>query len=79
MLKVTNGLEECHLTENQSIALELKLNVTSKGKVWAHIGDHLYNFGVKKPCEPALIVTAEQYCFLQVLLTRGTYKDCYDL
>jgi len=36
------------LNDRQAIDLELKLNITSKGHEWKHIGDVLYNFGTKQ-------------------------------
>jgi hypothetical protein len=36
------------LNDRQAIDLELKLNITSKGHEWKHIGDVLYNFGTKR-------------------------------
>ena len=79
MLTVTDNIERLELTEKESIELELKLNVTSKGKVWSKIGDHLYNFGTKQECDEVLFVTTEQLSFLQLLMGRSSYKECYGL
>ena len=68
------------LTADESIALELKLNVTSKGKIWSHIGDILFEFGSnKKNAANSILLTADQYDFIEVLMTRATWESCRDL
>ena len=68
------------LTARESIDLELKLNVTSKGKTWSHIGDILYDFGSgKKGAITSILLTEEQYDFVEVLLKRATWEQCRDL
>ena len=68
------------LTARECIQLELKLNVTSKGKVWSHIGDFLYDYGIsKKGAERSILVTDEQYRFLQTLMVKETWVNCRDL
>jgi len=79
MLRVTDNVHTMQVDTNASVSLELKLNVTSKGKVWSAIGDHLFDFGTKKACADTLFVTTEQFEFLQLLCTKVSYKDCYDL
>lgn len=79
MLTVRDNNERFELNEKESISLELKLNVTSKGKEWSKIGDHLYNFGTKQDCVEVLIVTTEQLSFLQLLMSRLSYRECYGL
>lgn len=79
MLTITNTDHSFSVDTKQAIDLELKLNVTSKGKVWIHIGDHLFAYGTSKQCEPTLVVNNEQYALLQTLRTRNSYNDCYDL
>jgi len=74
------NMEEMELTEREAIDLELKLNVTSKGHEWKHIGDVLYNFGSNK--DEAVFeftVTSIQMEFLKILVTKNSYKDCKDL
>ena len=79
MLTITNTDHLFTLTEPQCIDLELKLNVTSKGKEWVHIGDHLFAYGTKKPIGDRLVVNNDQYEFLQKLLTKSSYRECRDL
>jgi hypothetical protein len=79
MLRITDNVHNMQVDINASIGLELKLNVTSKGKVWSAIGDHLFKFGTKKECGDTLFVTTEQFEFLQLLFTKCSYKDFYYL
>ena len=79
MLRITDKVQNMQVDPLASIGLELKLNVTSKGKIWSAIGDHLYAFGTNKECADTLFVTAEQFDFLQMLCTKGSFKDCYIL
>ena len=71
---------EIELTERDAIDLELKLNVTSKGHKWKHIGDVLYNFGSNK--DEAVFeytITSIQMEFLKMLMTKTSYRECKDL
>lgn len=68
------------LTARDSIDMELKLNVTSKGKTWSHIGDILYDFGSgKKGATASILLTDEQYDFVEVLQKRTSWEKCRDL
>ena len=79
MLTVTNTEQSFQLDAQSCVALELKLNVTSKGKVWSAIGDHLFNYGTNRPCKEFLVVTNEQFAFLEELQTKASYKECQNL
>ena len=60
--------------------LELKLNVTSKGHLWKHIGDVLFDFMSERvPVSTRLVVTTEQLAFLLVLKNRKGSENCKDL
>ena len=62
------------------IPLELKLNVSSKGHEWKHIGDLLYDYGRGTDGAYNFIqVTHEQYVFLKILLAKPTWQECRDL
>ena len=75
-----NGRPTITLTAQESIDLELKLNVTSKGKIWSHIGDILFEFGSnKKDAANSILLTLEQYDFVEVLMARATWESCRDL
>ena len=76
---ITDNARQFSLDPMASIDLEGKLNVTTKGKLWVSIGDHLYAFGTNKPCSEVLIVTSEQWDFLHLLRSMHSYKECYDL
>jgi len=67
--------ETIELTNRQAIDLELKLNVTSKGHEWKHIGDVLFNFGNEN--QHAIFeytVTPIQMEFLKMLMTKSSYN-----
>ena len=65
------------LKQNECIPLELKLNVTSKGRIWKSVGDHLYNFVTdNKNTSDVLTVTKEQYNFLLFLQTMSGWQEC---
>jgi hypothetical protein len=75
-----NGQPTIMLTAAESITLELKLNVTSKGKIWSHIGDILFEFGSgKKNAANSILLTIDQYDFIEVLMSRATWESCRDL
>ena len=38
--------ESLKLSKSESIKLELKFNLTNKGKEWSELGDLLYEYGV---------------------------------
>ena len=60
--------------------MELKLNVSSKGRIWSHIGDILFEFGSnKKNAATSILLTADQYAFVEVLMTRVTRESCRDV
>ena len=72
--------ETIELSEKQAIDIELKLNVTSKGHEWKHIGDILFNFGSNK--EEAVFeytVTSIQMEFIKMLMTKNSYHECKGL
>ena len=60
-------------------SLELKLNVSSKGKLWHHIGDYLFEVGTAKKDTGTILLTDEQYDFICILMKRATWEDCRSL
>jgi len=44
-----SGKHTFTLKKSECVPLELKLNVTKKGKEWKHIGEYLFDFGSDKP------------------------------
>ena len=77
ILVVTDGNNSLQLDKQQSIDMELKLNVSSKGHTWKHIGDDLYKFGTANKDADNLLVTKEQFEFLLVLQRKASWRDCY--
>lgn len=67
------------LTRPQCTSLELKLNVSSKGKLWRHIGDYLFEVGSAQKNTGTVLLTDEQYDFIGILLKRDTWEDCRTL
>jgi len=80
LIITTNDFETIQLDTKQSIDLELKLNVTTKGHEWKHIGDVLFNFGSNKPeAVNTFTVTTEQFNFLKLLMTKSSWENCRGL
>jgi hypothetical protein len=67
------------LKREECTPLELKLNVTSKGHTWSHIGDILYEYGGGWTDKASITVTEEQYAFLLTLQARSSWEDCRNL
>ena len=69
-----------NLTEADCIELELKLNVTSKSRPWAHIGQILYEYGTKKRgALNNILLEKEEYDFLKILYNKPTWTACKGL
>jgi hypothetical protein len=67
------------LDEKECVALELKLNVTSKGRPWITIGNELFAFGTyTREAKARLVVSPEQLAFLKKIQTTPT-EDCKHL
>ena len=79
MFKITDGSIHFTLTERQCVDLELRLNVTTKAKLWSHIGDYLFEYGTGKSNKDTLKVSSEEYTFLCKLLAAKTWEDCLEL
>lgn len=82
MLKIIieNTDDNIVLSKQQSIDLELKLNVTYYGKEWKYIGDYLYDYGTGKHSDNfEFIVSLEQFSFLQLLMTKNGWTNCVNL
>jgi hypothetical protein len=70
---VTN--QSMSLTRDDARDLELKLNVTSKGRTWASLGSALFDF--HSTGNPAITdITPEQFLFLELLQTKNGYESC---
>jgi hypothetical protein len=79
-IKDDETYETIELTEKEAIDVELKLNVTSKGHEWKHIGDVLFNFGSNN--QEAIFeytVTSIQMEFIKMLMTKNSYQECRGL
>ena len=60
--------------------LELKLNVTSKGRPWIELGNLLFKFSARDLSVASRhVITGEQLAFLKVLQTRKGTDACKDL
>ena len=72
MLTITDNIESIIISNrDDAIDLELKLNVTSKGRLWSNIGDTLYNFTLNH-----LVITTEQLSFLKMLQSMPNWDSC---
>lgn len=67
-VELTDGIKSISLTRQQSINLELKLNVSPYGHSWSKIGDQLYKFGIGDKINK-ILVNNEQYKYLISLIT----------
>ena len=80
MLHIVCGEQFILVSAEKARSLELKLNVTTKGREWKSIGDGLFAFHTAENSrggEPweELYVTQEQHAFLQ-RLAELTLDEC---
>ena len=68
---ISDNINTLLVDEKECIALELNLNVTSKGRLWKSIGDELFAFGTyQKGAKSRIVVTSEQLAFLKNLQNK---------
>ena len=80
MFRISDGSIHFDLDPKECIALELKLNVSSKGRAWSHIGAYLYEYGSGQPkAASGMTVEPMQYTFLCMLLEQKTWENCKGL
>ena len=65
-VNLTDGINVIKLNQNNSINLELKLNVSPYGHLWSKIGDQLYAFGIGNKINN-ILVNNEQFTYLKKL------------
>ena len=69
-----------NMNEADCIDLELKLNVSSKGRPWAHIGQMLFEYGTKKRgALKNIVLEMEEYEFLVKLYNQPSWESCKGL
>ena len=66
------------LTREEARELELRLNVTSKGERWSHIGDILYDYSSSNK-KGYILLTDKQYEFIGILLKKKSWEECNTL
>lgn len=77
MLTVTDDKHSFKLDYEESIDLELKLNVSGLGKRWSPLGDFLFEYGTKKKgLHAELLVEPEEYAFLLRLMEKASWEQC---
>lgn len=77
MLTVTDDKYAVELTYEESIDLELKLNVSAHGRTWKHIGDVLYEYGTKRLGETHEIhIGSPEFKFLCRLREKKSWEQC---
>jgi len=75
-----SGKYQFTLAKKECVSLELKLNVSSKGKLWSHIATILFEFGTGVPTAlESITVTDDQYEFLLRLLSKRSWEECRDV
>ena len=68
---ITDNKTSWAIDSKEATALELKLNVTSKGKEWKEIGTVLFIIGTNRDdAKTRVIITPEQFAFLKMLHER---------
>jgi len=78
MLKIYSNQDDKHsllLTKQHSLQLELELNKSDKGHEWKSIGDKLYNFYLHTITNSTLLVSKEQYYYLETLIKNIKAKS----
>ena len=78
---ITDNKNSWAIDSKEAIALELKLNVTSKAKEWKEIGDVLLIIGTNgDDAKTRVVITTEQFEFLKMLHQReGGWETCRNL
>ena len=78
MLTIIATNQSMTLSRDDARDLELKLNVTSKGRTWASLGNTLFEFhSIGKSFTTD--ITVEQFTFLELLKTKSGYESCRGL
>jgi len=74
----TSSKQVMNLTRDDARDLELKLNVSSKGRSWNILGNNLFEFhSIGKPT--TLEIPVEQFVFLELLQTKIGTESCKGL
>jgi hypothetical protein len=77
MLSVTDNKFAFELTYEESIDLELKLNVSAHGRTWKHIGDVLYEYGTKRlGTDHVIYIGTPEFNFLCRLREKKSWEQC---
>ena len=80
ILLITDGEDRILMDKQEAGTMELKLNVSSKGHLWKHLGDAFFAVKTESPDAPSrLVITKEQMAFLKTLQERKGWEDCKDL
>jgi len=67
---VTDEIKSFNVNKQEALTLEKKLNLSTYGKTWIYIGDHLYNFAIDREVDEKVLVTKFQYEYLNGLHTN---------
>ena len=67
----SNHRTNFELSRETSIKLELALNKSDKGKIWSHVGDKLYNYGIGKESMDKIITSNEIFFYLYKLAVEN--------
>ena len=75
-----DGINKFTLTRKECIPLELKLNVSSKGRLWSHIGTILFEYATEKQNALSSVkLTDAQYEFMLMLMGKRSWEECRNL
>jgi len=74
-MEITDNKRSFFLQRHYAIPVEIIINVEDPVRKYIHIGDILYAYGTMKPVEQRLVVTEEEYTFIDDIYRRVCIRD----
>jgi hypothetical protein len=74
-MEITDKTRSFFLQRHYAIPVELIINVKDPKRKYIHIGDILYAYGTMKPVEERLVVTEEEYTFIDDIYRSVCIRD----
>ena len=74
-MEITDNKHSFFLQRHYAIPVELIINVKDPARKYIHIGDTLYAYGTMKPVEERLVVTEEEYNFIDDIYRSVCIRD----
>ena len=81
LLNITTqvGIPMMGLTKQDAAQMELKLNVSSKGREYQDLGDLFFTFAYEATHGMEHVVSETVYAFLQQLSEKNNWEECRGL